>query len=161
MARKELEPGDVTAIVDTREQLPYNLAPMKMHVEGLDTGDYSVLGLERFVSVERKSLDDFVGCCGSGRERFESECQRLMAYPAKMIIIEASWEDLRKGNWRSQIGIASVTGSAIGWMEKGIPITFAGSRQSAQEITWRFLFMAAKRRWLSLQSFADGLKIES
>ena len=67
-----LKPEDITAIIDTREQQP--LALELDTVPGtLATGDYSVHGLEDLLTVERKSLDDLLGCMTSGRPRFERE----------------------------------------------------------------------------------------
>jgi len=59
-------------LVDTREQTPWSF-PKTEQVEraGLTTGDYSLAGLEGLVAIERKSLEDFVSCCGKGRERWK------------------------------------------------------------------------------------------
>ena len=48
----------VTVIVDSREQAPYDLSPMKTEVATLRAGDYSVSGLSDVVTVERKSVPD-------------------------------------------------------------------------------------------------------
>ena len=56
----ELKAEDVTAICDSREQLPLDLAPLKTVRGTLTTGDYSILGMENIVSLERKSLDDLL-----------------------------------------------------------------------------------------------------
>ena len=50
----ELRPGQVVAVIDTREQLPLDLTPLRTEPGTLPTGDYSVRGLEQVVSVERK-----------------------------------------------------------------------------------------------------------
>ena len=57
-------------VIDTREQAPWTFnkglvverfgAAFPTEVGTLDTGDYSVRGLEDRVRIERKSLDDFV-----------------------------------------------------------------------------------------------------
>lgn len=94
----ELKPEQVTAIVDTREQTPLDLAPLTVEVGTLPTGDYSVKGLESIVAIERKSLTDLLGCIGQDRERFEREVMRLLAYPVRAIIIEATCRKLRPGN---------------------------------------------------------------
>ena len=64
----ELKAEDVTAIIDTREQLPLDLAPLRMKRGTLATGDYSIKGMEHVVSLERKSLDDLLGCIGHDQE---------------------------------------------------------------------------------------------
>ena len=53
----KLDPGRVTAIIDTREQLPLDLSPLQTVMQTLTTGDYSVQGLEsvkhaRFLATE-------------------------------------------------------------------------------------------------------------
>ena len=70
---------DILAIVDTREQRPLDLSPLQVVRGTLATGDYSVVGLESVVAVERKSLDDLLGCIGTDRARFDREVQRLLA----------------------------------------------------------------------------------
>lgn len=161
--RKELRPEDVTVLVDTREQLPWDLAPLKQQrlatEEGLPTGDYTVKGLEHLVVLERKSLDDLVGCCGSGRERFEREIQRLLAYPHRAVIVEASWDDLMRGDWRSRVLPQVVTGSVIGWTARGVPFLMAGCRAAAQQAASRFLFAAARQRWREAVGLVESLKV--
>ena len=161
MPRKELEPEDVTAIADNREQLPYSLAPLKMEPGTLDTGDYTVKGLERFIAIERKSLSDFLGCIGQERERFQRECQRLLGYETRAIIVEASWQDLERGEWKNKLDPQHVMGSALGWIAAGIPIIFGGNRTSCEKIAARMLFIAARRKWRDLQAFMPSLKIST
>ncbi len=144
-SRKELKPEDVVAIIDTREQLPYDLKPLKTVVATLSTGDYSLIGHEKMVSIERKSLEDFLGCIGQSRERFERECTRLLDYPTRAIVVEASWADLERGEWRSKITPNAAMGSALGWIAMGIPIIFGGNRASCQKLVARLLFIAARR----------------
>lgn len=157
--RKELRPEDLTAIIDTREQLPLDLAPMKTMRAGLPTGDYGILGLEHVIAVERKSLTDLLGCIGQERERFERELQRLLAYEARALVVEASWEDIEKGGWRQQVTPQAAMGSLIGWLAQGVPIVMAGSREAAQKFVGRFMFIAARRRWREALVLCDGLKI--
>ena len=159
MARKELRPEDITVICDSREQTPLDVSPLRCVGGSLPTGDYSVVGLERYVTVERKSLDDLLGCIGRERERFEREMQRILAYPARLLIIEATWRDVIAGGWRSKVDPRAVGGSLIGWMVTGIPIFFAGDHASAGKIVSRFLFCAARRRWEEAQTLVQSLKI--
>lgn len=159
MARIELRPEDVTAIVDTREQLPLDLSPLKTVKGTLDTGDYSVRGLEHHVSIERKSLPDYVGCIGAGRERFEREMARILAFPVRAVIIEASWADLEKGDWLSKVTPASVIGSTLGWISRGVPMLLTGSRWSSERAVSRMLFLAAKHQWEALRGFQEALKL--
>jgi len=65
----------MTIIVDSREQLPYKFQTPSIKA-ALDTGDYSIAGLEHFIAIERKTLPDLIGCLCNGRERFERELRR-------------------------------------------------------------------------------------
>ncbi len=159
MSRKEIQESDFTALVDSREQLPYNLEPMKMAPGSLSTGDYTVQGFENEIIVERKSLDDFLGVVGQGRERFDREIQRLLSYRSRMIVLEASMVDLEFGGWRSKVTPEAAIGSYLGWIDEGVPIVLAGRRDIAERITRRFLFISARRRYRKLCAILPHLKI--
>lgn len=159
MARKELLPEDIVAVCDNREQLPLDLSPLKCERGTLPTGDYSVRGLEHFVCVERKSLQDLIGCIGYGRERFEREMQRILSYPARLIVVEGTLGRIALKQYRGEVHPNSVIGSVLGWMAHGIPILFAGDHAEAGKMTARFLFIAARRRWEEAQSLCASLKI--
>ena len=85
-----LRPEDVTAIVDTREQMPLSLEPLRVEFATLPTGDYSLKGLENIVAVERKGLGDLLSCVGVERKRFDREVKRLLAYPVRCLVIEST-----------------------------------------------------------------------
>lgn len=157
--RKTLEPGDVTAICDNREQRLLDLSPLKTINGTLTTGDYSVVGLEHEVAIERKSLEDLIGCIGSSRERFDREIQRLLAYGTRAIVVEATWGDLIGGGWRGQIKSSQATGTVLGWIAQGVPILFVGDHAEAGRAVSRILFIAARRRWRQLQEFSDGIMV--
>lgn len=168
--RKLIHPTDVTAVIDTREQTPLDVSPLRSVTGTLATGDYSVLGLEHMVSVERKSLPDFLSCVGRERERFEREIQRLLGYECRAIVVEATWTEVEAGNWllgmnhypwRSKVVPAAAVGSALGWIAQGIPVVMAGSHDRASQFVSRLLFTAARRRWNELQSFAGSLRLTS
>ena len=156
----DLDPRSVTAIVDTREQLPLDLQPLRTETGTLATGDYSIKGLEDVVSIERKSLPDLLGCMGGGRERFERELQRMLGYPARCVVVEATWLDLLEGRWQSSIRPASATGSVLGWIAGGVPFLFAGDRSEAALAVSRMLFIVARRQWRLVRGFATEVTRE-
>ena len=127
----ELRAEDLTAIIDTREQIPLDLSPLQVARAGLATGDYSLKGLEHVVSLERKSLDDLLGCVGQERERFDREVVRLLAYPVRALIVEATWVDLEAGDWRSKVTSGAALGSVLGWIAAGLPVVMAGNHERA------------------------------
>lgn len=155
-----LAPEQVTAVVDTREQYPLDLQPLQTITGTLATGDYSVRGLEAVVSLERKSLPDLLACIGAERERFDREVQRLLAYPVRALIVEASWSDLEAGNWRSKITPAAALGSVLGWIASGLPVVMAGDHDRAGRYVGRLLYTAARRRWREARALVATTQME-
>ena len=80
-------------VIDTREQRPWAFEPWQATVSigTLRTGDYALFGDFGF-SVERKSLDDFLGTVSSGWGRFQREIWRAKesCFPAFPIVVEGS-----------------------------------------------------------------------
>jgi DNA excision repair protein ERCC-4 len=144
---KEPKPENLTAVIDTREQLPLDLSPLKVTTGTLATGDYSLAGLESIIAIERKSEPDLLGCIGTDRARFDREVQRLLAYPVRALVIESSWQKLEAGVWRSRVVPKSVIGSLLGWSASGLPIVMAGDHRTAGQYVSKLLYIAARRRW--------------
>ncbi len=153
----ELKAEQVVAVIDTREQLPLDLAPFQTVGGALATGDYSVQGLEHVVAVERKSLGDLLGCVGTSRERFDRGVQRLLAYPVRALVVESTWAEIEAGEWRSKVTPAAAIGSLLGWTAKGLPILMAGDHARAGRYTSRLLFLAARRRWREARALCQGI----
>jgi len=143
----ELKPERITAIIDTREQLPLELAPLQVERGTLKTGDYSVKGLEHIIAIERKSATDMLACIGRERERFDAEIQRMLAYDVRAIVIEAGWGYFERGDWQSKITPAQAMASLLGWITYGIPIVMCYDHARAGVFVSRILFTAARRRW--------------
>jgi ERCC4-type nuclease len=140
---------DITVVVDTREQAPWTFdgsvlrtlseigsaAGVKVAtVRGtLDTGDYALLGREDAARIERKSLEDFVACCGRERERFWRELERLARFPTRAVIIEATITSIEFATYRSRISPIAIMASACAiTADFGIPVVWAGTRQTAE-----------------------------
>ena len=153
----DLQPCEVVAIVDTREQAPFDLHPLQM-VEGtLSTGDYSFRGGEDICRIERKSIADLVACCGRERERFEREVERLFAFPSRALIIEGSWDDIERGDWRAQISPKAVAQSLLSWITRGLPVVLPGNRERAADYTARLIYLTARRQYRSCRAMVEGL----
>jgi len=157
----ELQPGQVTAIIDSREQNPLDLSPIKSICSCLQTGDYSVAGLEHLIAIERKSLQDLVGCCGRDRDRFVRELHRLRSYPVRMLVIESTLAEIECRQYRGATSPQSIIGSLLAWQTEGLPVLMAGDHQTAGKMVARLLFIAARRYYRQLQAFADSLDFPS
>ena len=150
------EPSWVTAIVDTREQQPLELNPIGVEQGTLATGDYTIKGLENIARVERKSLPDLLQCCGQERERFEREIERLLAFPVRVLIVEASWADIDMAQWRSKLTSQQVAGSLVGWAARGIQVELVGSHERAGRFVSRLFYIIARRRYEELRSLVHA-----
>lgn len=157
----ELSTDSVTAIVDTREQLPLDLSPLRSEVGTLTTGDYSVKGLEHVVAIERKSLPDLLACVGQERERFDREVQRLLAYPVRALVVESDWPIIEAGKWQSRVTANAAVGSLIGWIAAGLPVVMASDHARAGRYVSRLLFTAARRRWREARALLQAVEMEA
>ena len=154
----KLDPASVVCIIDTREQLPLDLAPLRTEPGTLPTGDYSLRGLEHLVCIERKSLDDLLGCVGRDRERFERELMRMMAYPVRVLLVESTWGEIELGQWRSKVTSSQAMGSLIGWAAMGIQLAMVGDHSRAGRFASRLLYTVARRRYAELRSFSQAME---
>jgi len=140
----KIESEKAVVIIDTREQLPYNFT-LESTRAALRTGDYSLAGLESVVSIERKSLDDFVGCITAGRDRFEKELSRADSLERFWVVIEANLTSIESGLYRSKVNPESVLGTLAAWSNRHkVSFIFADNRQTGQKMTERLL----KHAWL-------------
>lgn len=155
----ELKPEQITAIIDRQEEIPFDVSPLKSEVAHLVTGDYSVKGLEHVVTVERKNFGDFLKCVGHDRARFDREVMRMLAYPVRALVIEGTWEDAERGQWKNDLTPNQVVGSLVGWIALGLPVIMAGDHARGGKYTARILFTAARRRWRELRSLAREVPI--
>ena len=146
----------LTALIDTREQSPLDLLPLGTEQASLPTGDHSAKGLEHIVAIERKSLDDLLGCVGRDRERFDKEVQKLLAYPVRVLLVEATWPQIELGQWRGKITSEQAIGSLLGWQASGLSIHMVGDHQRASKHAARLLFTVAKRRYRELRTLLEA-----
>lgn len=159
MSRKDLQPSDIRAVIDTREQLPLDLL-LPWERGTVACGDYTVRGLEHMVTVERKSLTDAVLCAGRERTRFDGCVKRMKSYEVRALVIEASWAEIEAGAWRSQLKPSQLKAALYSWA-KHVTIFPAGDRKTAAAVVSGILFSAARERWRELNAFYDSLKIDT
>jgi ERCC4-type nuclease len=125
-------------VVDTRESLPLGFPGASK--QALATGDYSVLGMEERVAVERKTLGDFYTCVGRERARFERELERLGAMDYGAVVIEASLSDILHGAEFSKVHPRSAIGSILAWSVKyRLPFFFAENRRRCRTTVYHLL----------------------
>jgi len=139
-------------LADTRERLPYSFAGFDCQVSRrtIRTGDYSLVGHEGFVAVERKSLDDLAGGCTTSRERFERELARGADMNCFAVVVESDPATVLKHRYRSKLNPQSLLQSVITWqMQYGTPFVWAGSRNAAEYMTHGLLSKWIREREVS------------
>ena len=138
----------LSVIVDTSEQKPWLFPADRFTTErrSLDTGDYSLPGLEGRFCIERKSLGDFVGTVIHDWLRFRKELIRMSAMDLAVIVVEADAGDIRGKKYESEAQPASVFGKAMAiQLDHGVPVLFWGPRVTCEVLVWQFIEMTAKK----------------
>lgn len=134
-----------TVIIDTREQMPLIFPTLPTIPGSLPTGDYSAVGFESVIAIERKSLPDLLACCGSSRDRFKAELQRLRAYRFRALVIEASAAEIARGEWRSQLHPSHVFGALASWSARfTLPVWLGGTHTGCAEYVERFIVSSVR-----------------
>lgn len=146
-----------SVVQDTGEQLPWPFPTEIVVIKSLGRspnggGDYSLLGLEHVVRIERKTLQDLVGSlrgkskhdetgARAGRDKLKAEFKWLgenVRWP--FLIFESSWEQIGKHNYRGGMNPSSIIGSLISWsMRFGVHVWAAGDRRHAFGLANRIL----------------------
>jgi ERCC4-type nuclease len=155
-----------TVIVDTREQAPYSFlgytetvsrtvkgekhseeipVVVRSIVRGLPTGDYSLEGYEDRVSIERKSIPDFVSTITAGRERFVRELERGEEFEFFAVLVEGTLDDcLAYTRDETEASPKSVYRSVIAFeIDFRARFIFETSRARAERRT----FLALRKFW--------------
>ena len=140
-------------VIDSREQRPFQFegdiySGTEIKQGALQSGDYSIKGLENKIGIERKSLADLVMCLGRERERFEREIVRARGLEFFAVVCEGSWRQLSMGDYRSQLNPKSAVQSVAAFMARHrCPFFFAETRRAAEYLTWSLLkqYLAGKQ----------------
>jgi ERCC4-type nuclease len=139
-------------IKDTREQEGYSFEPSSsryhtckgMVTQKLDTGDYSIVGLEDKLCIERKaSVVEFANNIGHDQARFMREIERMEKIPHRYMVFEFSLSDLMNfpegsGIPESDWGKLKVTNRFMlkmimeFQMKHGIHVMFCDSKKNAK-----------------------------
>jgi len=146
---------EFTIIRDTREQNGYTFTPYDTgkwkclgHIDKkLETGDYSIVGLEDHLCIERKaSTGEMAVNFGKDKARFMEEIDRMRYYEHKYLVLEFSFNDLLdfpKGSNipAKTIPFLRVTGNYMIreitelQVRHGIQVVFAGDRLGGYNYT--------------------------
>jgi DNA excision repair protein ERCC-4 len=122
----------------------------------LPTGDFSLPGCEQWICIERKELNDLISCLCSSSERFTKELQRAARIKRFYVICEGSYDDLLRGNYRSDMNPKAAWESVLALQERfGIPFLMAGSVRVAARLCESMLM----RWWKEHMTVLEEIRI--
>jgi ERCC4-type nuclease len=143
-----------TVVIDDREKLPYQFTALRATVRQgggllyvptvrrrLGVGDYSILGHECDVAIERKSLEDLYQSVVR-RDNFVGRLERMNQLKFAAVVVEASWLQVAtEPPPASQMNPLSVIRSMIAWTVRYPRVHWipAGHRAAGEAITFRLL----------------------
>lgn len=84
---------EFTIVVDTREQMPWEFGYHTTSKKKLDTGDYSIEGMESLFTIERKMSVSEIAT-NITENRFKDVLNRLSKIPHAYMIMEFDIEDI-------------------------------------------------------------------
>jgi ERCC4-type nuclease len=134
-------------VIDTREQEPLAFERLASVRGTLQTGDYSVAGLQDLFSIERKTVRDLVGCCmGENRERFGRELHRLRGYRFKRLLVVGSEAEILAGQYHSNINPNAVLATLCAFEARyDLPVVFVPTAQAGARLVERWAFYFARQ----------------
>ncbi len=163
MRATDAEPVIVT---DTREQTPLCFTHLRSERGTLDTGDYSVRGLEEVFAVERKSMADLVGSLTRERARFMREMHRLRGFSFARLLVIGTEMDLARLVAQGRANLAQVEHSLLSLEYRyNVPVVRAETATHAALLveTWGFVawrnLLARIGRKVAFPEWAAGVLI--
>lgn len=136
--------NDFTIIIDTREQQPWEFVHQAKANKKLNTGDYSIEGLENIIVIERKKSVSEIAT-NILESRFKDVLERLNAIPYKFILLEFDLHDvfrypegsnIPKSQWKKiRISPTFILKHITDWqIIYNIPTIFCGSSHNAEKM---------------------------
>ena len=141
-------------VIDSSEHMGYTFGRFTNWFSGtirkrLPTGDYTLLGMEKEIAVERKTLPDLVNSVIQERKNFITRCEKLSNFKKKCIVIEGALSSLKTPYRESQAHPNAVLGSIIAAQERwNIPLYFLDNFLLAEEFVASMLSKYYAYRWL-------------
>lgn len=138
MGKKKLP--EFTIAIDQQEKKPFTFWDYPVETKHLKTGDYSIIGFEESICIERKSHADAYGTIGSGRARFKRELERMVWFDYAAIVIECSLGQFLIPPSFSKLHPSSAINSLVSWSVRyGVHVFFCDRRKHARTLTFRIL----------------------
>lgn len=146
-------------VIDSAEHLGYKFERFTNWFSGtvrkrLHVGDYTILGMEEEVVVERKTIPDLVNSIIQDQKDFIEKCERLSNFKKKYLVIEGSLSSIKTPYEDSQAHPNAVLGSLLAAQERwDIPVYFLDNFLLAEEFVASMLSKYHAYRWLEMNGF--------
>jgi hypothetical protein len=158
----------LTITIDTREQAPWPFGywagdqwiPLAETQRGtIPAGDYALAGDEYGFALERKSLPDYVSTVTRDWDRFRRELDRMAEMPARVVIVEASVDDIMQHTYPGRVTPQFVLRQTARLLLAGVGVWFAGTRDDAQGLA--LLLLRLRSEYLqAVDLAADGKGVD-
>jgi DNA excision repair protein ERCC-4 len=130
-------------IVDTREQTPLVFGNLRSERGTLQSGDYSILGLEHEFAIERKSIPDLCGSLIRQRKRFERELHRLRGFSFARILIVGSPQEVQAIAHNAKAIFSGISAMETRW---SVPVVWEPSPELAARLVERWVWFFWRER---------------
>jgi len=147
--KKKKKINKLVILKDTRESVStiYHFKQQKfkdvqMIKIKLPCGDFSVMGEECNIFVERKTTSDLCGSFTHDRDRFERMWVRAidLRVKHKYLLIEGDMKEVLSGDYRSAVVPQSLIGSLMSWsMKYGFNWFFVPNIKAGEETIYRLM----------------------
>ena len=153
-----------TIVVDKSEKKPWTFLDLVVTIDGrehlveqqtisrrLKTGDYSILGYEDKITIERKNPADCIASITQHRKRFIRLLERMSTFRWSAILVECEWADLlRLCAATTRVSPISLDGSIMAFTQRFPTVhwIFRPTRATAMKTCWKALDRFWKDRHL-------------
>jgi DNA excision repair protein ERCC-4 len=148
-----------TVVIDSAEHMGYKFERFTNWFAGtlrrrLSVGDYTIVGMEDEVAVERKTVPDLVNSIIQDRKDFIEKCERLSNFKRKCLVVEGSLSSIKTPYEDSQAHPNAVLDSLLAAQERwDIPVYFLDDFLLAEEFVASMLSKYHAYRWLETNGF--------
>lgn len=150
-------------IVDTREQNPFSFSRFRgwfagIEKKSLSVGDYSVAGLEKMCTVERKNLPDLVHSFTVQRTQFVERLQQMSRYPHRLLVVTAALSQVKSPYSHSKANPNRITQSLIATLAGlRVPFLCVETHELGEEIVASYLYQVFLYHWLETNDYGRFL----
>jgi len=159
----QLQVPRCTAVVDTREQNPFDFSRFEGWFAGvehraLQLGDYSIAGLEDICVVERKGLADLVHSFTATRSVFVDRLKRMTTYPHRLLVVTAALSQVKSAYPQGRANPNRIFQSLMALLAGcNIPFLCTETHELGEEAVASYLYHVHLYHWLETNDYGRFL----